>query len=79
MLIYDNVEVKDEVEGPVCNMTQEHLRILLDTIVEHANFTAVRELYFPDGFDPQLILKLYTNLQELGRMPTVEVSAEKRI
>ena len=55
-------------------MTQDHLRTLLLTLVEHVNTTALYELYFPDGFDPELLLKLVMQLQELNNMPTVQVS-----
>ena len=73
VLIYDSVAAEAEVQSTICNMTTDQLRILLVTIVEHVNITALRELYIPDDFDPQVILRLGQQLQELQNLPSVQV------
>lgn len=74
VLVYDSEQVKDRVKSEMCNLTRDQQELLLMTIVDHLNLTAVRELYFPDGFNPLIVLELAENLQELMNMPSVQVS-----
>lgn len=78
VLVYDSDEVKDEVKPRICNMSRDELELLLMTIVDHVNITALWELYFPDGFDPIIFFELAQNLQELSEMPTIQVSSANR-
>ncbi|XP_067930677.1 phospholipid-transporting ATPase ABCA1-like [Watersipora subatra] len=73
VLIYDSPEIESEVETPMCNLNDTQQKLLLDILVEHINTTALREVYFPDGFDPEVLLELAKQLQQLRDMPSVQV------
>lgn len=74
VLLYDSELVKSEVQPAVCDMPLNDTMILLSTLVDHINLTALRELYIPDNFNPEVIIDLVEQLQELQRFPSVQVS-----
>lgn len=78
ILVYSDDSLRSEVQGPMCNMTQQHLTLLLDTIVEHVNVTAVYQIYFPDGLELGLVYEVIEQVQELRSFPTVQVSLDGR-
>lgn len=75
ILIFDSEEQRQQIQTELCSLSESDLNTVLMVMEDHLNVTAVRELYFPDGFNPEEVLEAVYLMQKLRDMPSVQVRA----